>query len=243
MDSKSLIESASLSAQTTGILINNLSTAAVAGAQGAGLDSLAGDDVTLYVRIIDQSSSMSPFQRTVIDAANEQLTALAKSKAADSILMSSILFDTKVSVLHSYLPLSAVKAFDAATYTPGGSTALYDATLDGITAAVSYAQSLRDAGIRVKIVVVVLSDGKDNQSTHTATAVKQVVEDLLKQEVWTFAFVAFGMSGKSVAAQMGFPNVLDEQATAHDIRLAFDTVSKSVIGASQSVIGSNNFFN
>lgn len=233
-----------LSAQSVGILVNNLSPVTLAGAVGTSIDDLAGDEVTLYVRVIDWSDSMSRFVSSLTGAANEQLQALRGSKAADSVLMSSLFFNSRSTLLHSFLPLDRALVLDATNYIPGGSTALYDAVLDAITSAVAYTQNLRDAGIRVKVVIVIMSDGEDNSSSHTVSAVRTVVEDLQRQEIYTLAFVAFGYNGAGVASSMGIPvsNTLDASADDHGIRMAFGETSKSVIRASQSVIGTSKSF-
>ena len=188
-----------LSVQSVGILVNNLTPVTLAGAQGVGINDLAGDEVTLYVPVVDATGSMQRFRPTVIASYNEQLDALLASNAADSILMSTFLFNNHSTLLHSYLPLDRAIRLDMGNYDPDLNTALYDATLDAITSAVAYAQSLRDSGIRVKVVVVVISDGEDNASRHTSSAVKSVVTDLLNQEIYTFAMVAFGTEGKKIA--------------------------------------------
>lgn len=242
MNEQDLIQSAQadgLSAQSVGILVNNLNPVSIAGAAGTSIQDLMGDDVTLYVRVIDRSSSMSRFRSVVVEAANDQLDALVGSKAPDSILMSSFLFNTTSTLLHSYLALDKALRLDNNSYDPEGSTALYDAVMDAITSAVSYTQQLRDAGIRVRIVVVIVSDGEDNVSNHSAGQVKSVIEDLIRQEIYTVAFVAFGTHGQTTAAAMGIPtgNVLESTADAHHIRAGFNEVSKSVIRASQTIVG------
>src|SRR5438046_1550469 len=97
-DIQSLFNSAvedGMSVAATSILVNNLDQNTIAGAQGSSLDDLAGDAVTLYVRILDRSSSMNRFQDTVIEAANEQLVALGKAKGGDEILMSTWVFNQR----------------------------------------------------------------------------------------------------------------------------------------------------
>lgn len=236
-----------LSAAAAGILVNNLNATTIAGAQGASVDELAGDEATLFVRVVDRTGSMQRFAPVVIDAGNEQIEALKGSKAADSILMSTWFFNQRSTLLHSYLALDNVVKLDRNNYDPDGTTALYDAVLDASTSAVAYAQTLRDAGIRVKVVIVIISDGEDNASHNSVAKVKTVITDLLKQEIYTVAFVAFGTDGKRIAAEMGIPatNVLDESADPHSVRIALGTVSKSVIRASQTTIGatgSQSFF-
>lgn len=249
-NSKSLIESAGgqdgLSANTVGILINNLNPVTLAGAAGTSLSSL-GSEATLYVRVIDRTGSMKRHAPIVIQAANDQLDALAGSKAADSILMSTFLFNTSSTVLHSYLPLDKAVRLDDSNYQPNDQTALYDAVLNAITSMVSYVQSLLDTGMTLKVVMVVISDGEDNYSKHSVSEVKSVIADLINQEIYTFAFVAFGSEAHGIADAMGIPakNVIESSADAHSIRVGFEEVSKSVIRASQSIVGAtgNSFFN
>lgn len=235
-----------MSVQSVGIMVNNLNPLTTAGAQGLSVDDLSGDEVTLYARVLDRTGSMKRFQGVVIDAGNRQIDALMGSKAGDSILMSTWTFNETSDLLHSYLPLGTVQRLDGNNYDPDGMTALYDAVLNAITSAVAYAQNLRNAGIRVKIVIVIVSDGEDNASKATVASVRTVIEDLLKQEIYTVAMVAFGTDGKKIATQMGIPaeNVLEGDADEHSIRIAFGTTSASVIRASQTVIGgaSGSFF-
>lgn len=235
-----------LSKAATEILVNNLNATNIAGATGATVDELAGDQVTLFVEVLDATGSMFDNRDAVIKAYNEQLEALKGSKAADSILMSTWTFNEQSVLSHGYLALNNVPKLDHSSYDPQGNTALYDAVLDAFTGVVAYGQSLRDAGINLKIVVVVISDGEDNSSKNSANKVKTVAKELLNQEC-TLAFVAFGLNGKSVATKIGFPvaNVLDETSDPSGWRRALGTVSKSVIRASQTVVGktgSQSFF-
>lgn len=235
-----MIQTAGLSDDASQILINNLNPQTQVGAQGVSIDDLAGDRVTLYLRLFDESGSMAINTMAVIQAANEQLAALAASGDGDSILMSTWTFNTASKVLYGYQALADVPQMDTNSYNPDGGTALFQAVLDGLTSLVSYAQSLLQTGVSVKIVVVIFSDGDDNANTARAQDVKKVVESLLQKELYTFAFVAFGINGIPVAQQIGVPNVMNVGATAHDIRLALGTVSKSVIRASQTVINANS---
>jgi len=249
-DLRSLFGSAQddgMSVPAVSILVQNLNGMTIAGAQGTDVDDLAGDEATLYVRLFDMSGSMSSFQDVVIDAGNLQLDALKGSKNGDQILMSTWTFDTRVHLLHTYLPLANVPKLDTSSYSPNGYTALYDGVINVITSAVAYAQSLIDAGIRVRVVIVIVTDGEDNSSSHTIGQCETVITDLFRQEYYTVSFVAFGLHGKDIGAAMGVPagNKLDKDSTAHDIRAAFGEVSQSVIRTSQTVIGqqsSQNFF-
>lgn len=235
-----------LSQATTEILIQNLTPATIAGAQGAGYETLGGDKAFLFVPVLDMTGSMSPFRRDVIEAYNNMLAALKGSKQAEQILMSSWTFNVQSYLLHGYTPLEFVSLLDDGTYKPGEQTALYDAVLDALTGVVAYGQELRNQGARTKITLVVFTDGRDNSSRHSAKKVRKVVEDLLAQEMYTFALVGFGGGfARQVAQDIGFPNVLEADADPSSIRRTLEVVSNSVIRASQTMVTTTtaSFFN
>lgn len=235
-----------MSRQSVDLMVQNLDAQTGLGCVGAQVDDLNTDDVTLLVMILDQSSSMASVRQDVIDAFNEMTRALADSKAADSILLSAWTFDTDPKLLFGYTPIDSVKDLDNKTYRPSGATALYDAVMDGFTGIVAYGQELRNNGIRTRSIIVVITDGGDNSSGHTASAVKTVADDLLRQEIYTLAFVGLGNEShfSDIAQKMGFPNVLTTANTPSEIRRTLNMISGSVIRTSQNQVSatSNNFF-
>ena len=235
-----------LSRNATEILVENLTPTTLAAAQGTSIDDLVGDQVTLVCVVLDKTGSMDPHRLEVVEAYNRMLEALRSSKAADSILLSAWFFDEKSQLYHSFLPLGSCLALSRNNYFPDGNTALFDAVLDSFTGVVAYAQELKNHGILTKAVVVAVTDGDDNSSRHRASEVKVIAESLLRQEIYTLALVGFGSGIASRAARdMGFPNFLEADADASSIRRAMNTVSKSVIRASQTTINpnqSNSFF-
>lgn len=234
------IVGAGLSKMATDILVGNLNTKTAAGAQGADVDSLQSDESTLFCVVLDETGSMHPNRDAVIAAYAEMLTSLKASKAAGKILLSPWAFNIKSRLIHGYLPLDMVP--DLSDYNPNNNTALYDATLDALTSLIAYEQELKALGNRTQAVVVVFTDGDDNSSRTPAVDVKKVATELLAKETYVLSLVAFHQDptdeiGKRAAAEMGFPNLLEAGASAHDIRLAMGTVSQSTIRASQGKIG------
>src|SRR3989344_1997167 len=131
-----------LSQAATEVLVNNLNGTNIAGATGATVDELAGDQVTLFVEVLDATGSMTDNRDAVIEAYNKQLQALKDSKAADSILMSTWTFNETSTLSHGYLTLDKVPKLGRGSYDPQSNTALFDAILDAFTGAVAYGQSL-----------------------------------------------------------------------------------------------------
>lgn len=233
-----------LTQDTLDLVVANLNGPTMVGAVGVSLDDLASNDVTLAMNIIDMSGSMSPHAADLVRAYNQEyLTAMAGSAVADDILISTILFNHQVKLLHGYVNLADAPQLTPQTYTPDGTTALYDAVAGGLTNMVLYAQQLRQSGVMVRGLVLVYSDGEDNASRQKAADIRRTAEDLLKQEIYTLAFVGF-VNGKpmgfntndpvkQIAQSMGFPEALRTNLSQHDLRRIFHLASLSTVRVSQ----------
>ena len=228
--------------KTANVLIDNLNATTMIGCNGADIEDLTTDDVTLVSFVLDMSPSMGPVQQEVIDSFNQMVKAFKDSKYEDNIIISAWVFDDKPSLLFGYTPVSSVKDLTYKEYQPGGSgTAIYDSQLNAMTGIVGYGQDLRNNGIRTKNIVIVFSDGEDNSSRKKPATVKKLAESLLKQESYILAFVGFGTAANftQIANSTGYPTVLTVGHNASDIRRMFGQLSKSIIRSSQSKINAN----
>lgn len=193
-----------LTADTLDLVISNLNGPTMMGPVGAPLAQLTSNDVTLAMNVIDVSGSMAPYAADLIRAYNEDyLDAMAASPVADDILLSTVLFNDSVSLLHGYVNLADAPRLTARTYAPDGATALYDAVAGALTNMVLYAQQLRQSGISARGVLVVYSDGEDNASKQRAKDVRRAAQELLKQEIYTLAFVGFVSGGQPIGFHTG----------------------------------------
>jgi hypothetical protein len=165
---------------------------------------------------------------------------MAGSTAAEDILISTILFDDVVDLFHGYVNLKDAPPLTRSVYQPDGSTALYDAVAAGLTNMVLYAQQLRQSGVMVRCIVIVYTDGEDNASKQSASAVKRAVKELLKHEIYTLAYVGFSTSHLSEAelrrqaGLIGFPDVLVAGLSHEALRRIFHLVSVSTVRVSQN---------
>lgn len=227
-----------LAPQAGDLLVANLDETVLMGCLGTAAEDLDASDATLVSVVLDMSGSMSPHQRTVIDAYDAMLKALAGSKAAASILLSTWVFADRPALLHGYQPVGWHQPLTVAEYAPDGCTALHDALLGCMTGLVAYGQQLLDNGVPNRRVVFVLSDGEDNASTARALDVRTAAKALLAQEVYTLAYAGFGSADLAQqAAAVGFPACVTTGATASDLRAIFRQVSASVIRVSQAAAG------
>ncbi|MBP6471641.1 MAG: VWA domain-containing protein [Chloroflexi bacterium] len=243
-----------LTDDTLDLVVANLNGPTMVTAVGVPLDQLATNEVTLAMNIIDMSGSMSPHAADLIRAYNDSyLTAMAQSTAVDDILISTILFNDSVSLLHGYVGLPDARRLDSSTYSPYGSTALYDAVAGGLANMVLYTQQLRQSGILVRCIVIVYSDGDDNASKQRAQDVARTSRELLKQELYTLAYVGFfdgpnqqamGFKTKNktapaqaksqkLADEIGFTEALTAGLNQSELRRIFHMVSTSTVRVSQ----------
>lgn len=225
---------------TIGLVVSNLNGPTLMQPIGVSLHDLSRNDVTLVMNIIDMSGSMSPHADTVVDAYNsDYLGALAGSAGADGILVSTVLFNERVVLLHGYVNLGDVPVLTAGNYNPAGTTALYDAVAGGVTNMVLYAQQLRQNGVMARCLLIVYSDGQDNASRQSAHAVRRAAVELLQQELYTLAYVAFHGGDKSeielrkLAEAIGFPHLLSATLNAAELRRIFQMASRSAVSVSR----------
>jgi hypothetical protein len=238
-----------LTDDTLDLVVSNLNGPTMMAAVGVPLHQLASNEVTLAMNIIDMSGSMAPFADTLIRAYNEDyLAAMSSSTAADDILVSTILFNQDVTLLHGYLPLLDASPLTRQVYDPDNMTALYDAVAAGLTNMVLYAQQLRQSGVMVRCLVIVYSDGADNASKQQAKDVRRASLELLKQEIYTLAYVGFKSGGineqelRQLADDIGFPDILMVGLSPSELRRIFHLASMSTIRVSQQGAAKANVF-
>ncbi|MCA9929323.1 MAG: VWA domain-containing protein, partial [Anaerolineales bacterium] len=229
-----------LTNNTMDLVVANLNGPTMVTAVNTSLDALASNEVTLAMNIIDMSGSMNAHAGDLIRAYNtDYLEAMRGSTAVDDILVSTILFNDQVDLLHGYVPLPDAPSLTRSIYTPSATTALYDAVAAGLTNMVLYAQQLRSSGVMVRCIVIVYSDGADNASRQRANDVRRAAEELLKHEIYTLAYVGFRSGGmteqelRRMAGEIGFPDVLMARLSHQELRRIFHMVSMSTVRVSQ----------
>ena len=238
-----------LTDDTMDLVVANLNGVVMVTAVNTSLDDLASNEVTLAMNIIDMSGSMEPHAGDLIRAYNtDYLAAMRDSTAADDILVSTVLFNDQVELLHGYVPLPDASPLTRKIYTPDRTTALYDAVAAGLTNMVLYTQQLRSCGVMVRCIVIVYSDGADNASRQRAADVRRAAEELLKHEIYTLAYVGFSSGGiteqnlRSMAREIGFPDVLMAGLSHQELRRIFHLVSMSTVRVSQQGAAASGIF-
>ena len=207
--------------------------------QGLGIpaDQVRSSEVVLINILVDDSGSMSEDQKDMAlkDGYNLLLEALKGSKQQDNIeIYVRYLNGT---LLCPYTPLDNAPVMDAGNYSATGGTPLYDETAKLLATVIAKKQEFQDNGIQVRTITLIMTDGKDLHSrTNNERDINNIVSDMLRSEDHIVAAMGFGNGFRSVFTDMGIQNqwILEESATASEIRKAFNVFSQSAIRASQS---------
>jgi len=206
---------------------------------GVTIDDVAASEVVLVTMMPDDSQSIAHAGNTaaVRDGHNYVLEALRSSRQSGEVLAHTRYLNGHV--LCPYVALDHAVAMTPANYQPRLGTPLHDQAAVVLGTVIAKAQELMQAGVAVRTVTLIITDGADYGSTRMTPAdIKAIVDDMLAQEHHIVA--AMGISDGStdfhaVFRAMGIPDrwVLTPGNTATEIRRAFAVFSQSAIRASQ----------
>jgi uncharacterized protein YegL len=172
-----------------------------------GTDDLEADAYTLVTIAVDNSGSIAGLSDAINQCMGEVIKACRNSPRADNLMVRVVSFGSRVEEHHGFKLLMNCAPDDYAHFISGGGgmTALNDAAVNAIEAANVYAQKLKDDDYEVNGLVVVISDGCENQSTNTT----QQVSDVLKQ-VQMNEQIDGGLLSILIGVEQGYGNTLAE---------------------------------
>ena len=206
---------------------------------GCTIDDVTASEVVLLTMMPDDSQSIDAANNTdaVRDGHNFVLDALRGSKQAGEVLAHTRFLNGHV--LCPYTALDHAVKLTRQNYNPSLATPLYDQTAILLGTVVAKTQELQQAGIAVRTVTLIITDGADYGSARCKPAdVAALVADMLAQENHIVA--AMGISDgstdfRAVFRSMGIPDrwVLTPGNSATEIRRAFAVFSQSAVRASQ----------
>jgi hypothetical protein len=204
---------------------------------GLSIDDVGSSEVVLLTMMPDDSGSIQHANNadSVRDGHNYVLDALAASKQAGEVLAHTRYLNGHV--LFPYTQLAHATKLTPANYDPRLGTPLYDQTCVVLGTVIAKAQELAQAGIAVRTVTLIITDGGDCGSTRCRAAdVAAIVRDMLAQENHIVA--AMGISDgttdfREVFRKMGIADrwILTPGNSASEIRRAFSVFSQSAVRA------------
>lgn len=208
---------------------------------GVTIDDVAASEVVLLTMMPDDSQSIAGAGNTdaVLDGHNFVLDALARSKQSGEVLAHTRYLNGHV--LFPYTELAHATRMSSTNYDPRFGTPLFDQTVVLLGTVIAKAQQLAQAGIAVRTVTLIITDGGDYGSTRCRPAdVAAIVKDMLAQENHIIA--AMGIHDGTtdftkVFRSMGIPDrwILTPGNSASEIRRAFQVFSQSAVRAAAGV--------
>lgn len=144
---------------------------------------LGATEYTLAVLAVDVSGSTSGFRRQMEEAIAQVVKACRQSPRADNMMLRVLLFDTQVRELHGFKPLPDCNEADYKDCcSPGGMTALHDATWSAVHSAIAYGKQLVAQDFSCNAALFVVTDGEDNASKVSAQMVAQALTEARTSE-------------------------------------------------------------
>ena len=172
-------------------------------------------NLTELVMILDRSGSMSGLERDTIGGYNSMLQKQRETEG--EVLVSTVLFDQRIEVLHDRVPLDRVPAMTEKDYYVRGSTALLDAVGGAIHHIGNVHKYAREEDRPEKTIFVITTDGMENAShEYSYDRVKEMVERQKEKYGWEFLFLGANIDAIATAGRFGIS--ADRAANYHSDR-------------------------
>jgi hypothetical protein len=178
--------------------------------------------------VLDSSGSMSAIENDTIGGFNAFLTDQQDGPGTARVTLYE--FNTTVNRVYQARPVMEAPKLSDESYTPGGSTALHDAIYTAITETSDRFGAIEPTERPDNVVVVVLTDGKENASETPQARVREQVQYRREQKDWKFLFIGANQDAALTAGDIGINQ--DRSLTmAHSgdgTKAAYDSTSKQV---------------
>ena len=215
------------------------------GFSGTRIEHLGAAEYTLVAIAADVSGSVQSFKQEIEACIAEIVRACGHSPHAHHLILRLLEFDSSIEELHGFKPLPECEPTAySGCLTAGGTTALYDATVNGVESISRYGRELTQHGLDVNGILFVITDGGDNASTLSVGSVRAALEEAVGAELvesMVSILVGVDVSDASTSkalmtfsAQAGFTRYLElERADAATLARLADFATRSI--AAQSI--------
>jgi hypothetical protein len=177
------------------------------GYSATGMGDLGASEYTLASIAVDKSGSVYGFVKELEDAVKKVVQSCQFSPRADNLMLRLTAFDDVLEEVHGFKLLEKCNTSDYDGFIHiGGTTALYDAAANSVSAALDYAGQLWNGqDIKSNAICFFVTDGQDNASKFTPTMVKDELAKAVSSEtVESIVSVLIGVNvtEPSVAASL-----------------------------------------
>lgn len=185
--------------------------------------------MTELVFILDRSGSMSGLEKDTIGGFNSMLEK--QRREPGEAVVSTILFDNRIEVIHDRVPLADVPDLTDRDYFVRGCTALLDAVGGAIHHIGNVHRYARKKDVPEKTLFIITTDGMENASRYyTYDKVSHMIRRQKKRYGWEFLFLGANIDAAAEAERFGIDKVMaadyhcDEIGTA----LNYEVISEAI---------------
>lgn len=159
------------------------------------------NNTTEIVFILDQSGSMHGLEDATISGFNEMLEKQKKLKG--NALVSTVLFDDEMQVIHNRVPIHRVEPLNRKQYQIGGCTALLDAVGSSIDH-IGHVHQMLGRECPSHTIFVITTDGLENASRHYSYGrVRHLIDLEQRKYHWEFLFLGANIDAVKEASKFG----------------------------------------
>ena len=185
-------------------------------------------DLTELVFILDRSGSMQGLESDTIGGFNSLLEK--QKQQPGEALVSTVLFDSRVEVLHDRVPVSRIRPITGRDYFVQGCTALLDAVGGAIHHIGNIHKYARPEDVPEHTLFVVITDGMENASRrYTARGVREMIRRQKERYGWEFLFLGANIDAVEAAGGLGIgaDRAANFHADSAGTRLNYEAVSQA----------------
>lgn len=139
-------------------------------------------------------------------------------------------FNTTVDLVYRARSIEEAPKLDTDNYSPSGRTALHDAITRAVEETGDRIEGLGPHDRPDNVIVVVLTDGKENASETSQETVRQRVEQRREEDDWEFLFIGANQDAALTAEKVGMAkdSSLDMAHSGEGTRAAYSSTSERI---------------
>jgi len=214
---------------------------------GTSINNLGASEYTLVGIACDRSGSVVPFAAEIESCLKTALESCQKSPRVDNLLVRLLAFNQTLDEQHGFRPLRDchLAGYDG-FLRPGGTTALYDASVNIVDSLATYGRTLMANDYTVNGLAIVITDGCDVGSKLTMSEVANAVKRATQAEsLESLITVLIGINVQDpevsralndLKANGGFTQYVEaKDASPKTLARVAGFISKSISSQSQSI--------
>jgi hypothetical protein len=184
--------------------------------------------------VLDSSGSMARIEEDTKGGFNSFLEDQTGEEGTATVTLYD--FNTNVDLLYEEYPIADAPKLTDDNYTPSGQTALHDAIYRAVTETAERITTVEPAEQPDNVIIVVLTDGKENASETHQERVREQVEMRREEHGWEFLFIGANQDAALTAESMGMDadRSLNMAHSGEGAQAAYESTSNQIKEARQT---------